>query len=283
MNGQARALLARPAVQPTRSVPWLAVSGGKGGVGKTLIAVNLALALRKLGHKTLLVDVDPGLGNVDVHLRLTSPFDLEHLAEGACEPWQAIVDGPGKLRVVLGRSGSTRLAHGDGTFLRSALDAIDTAARGHDVVVCDTGAGIGPSVIEVCRRARLTLAVTTPDPAALTDSYALAKVLRQQGLPVPHLVVNQVRSRTQASRLAERLGQATERFLASPLPHLATLRTDEGLARSVLEQRPFATWGEGEAADDLRALAVATARVMRLGEAGEATVAGVAPQPVALV
>lgn len=265
MNGQARALLVPHAPPPARTPPWIAVSGGKGGVGKTLVAVNLALGLQKLGHRTLLVDVDPGLANVDVHLRLAAPFDLEHLGDGACEPWEAVVDGPGRLRVVLGRSGSTRLAGGDAAFLRRALDGVALAARASDVVVCDTGAGIGPAVLEVCRRARLTLAVTTPDPAALTDTYALAKVLRQHDLPLPHLVVNQVRSAAQAQNLADRLGSAVERFLAMPLPHLGSLRTDAGLARSVLEQRPFAAFGAGAGADDLRALAVAAAGVLGLG------------------
>lgn len=264
MNGQARGLLERPVVLPRPPAPWVAVSGGKGGVGKTLIAVNLALGLRRLGHKTLLVDFDPGLGNIDVHLRLSAPFDLEHLADGACEPWQAVVDGPGRLRVVLGRSGSPRLSSGDVAFLQRALDAVAVAAHGCDVVVCDTGAGIGPAVLEVCRRARMTLGVTTPDPAAITDAYALGKVLRRHDLPLPYLVVNQAKSSAQASRIAERLGHATERFLASPLPHLASLRSDPGLAASVLHQRPFATQGEGEAADALRALAVATATMLGL-------------------
>lgn len=278
MNGQARALLEPRLVVPARTAPWVAVSGGKGGAGKTLIAVNLALGLRRLGYQTLLVDVDPGLGNVDVHLRLSAPFDLEHLAEGACEPWQAVVDGPGKLRVVLGRSGSPRLANGDPEFLRRALDGVELAARGYDVVVCDTGAGIGPAVLEVCRRARLTLAVTTPDPSAVTDTYALAKVLRQRHLPLPHLVVNQAKTSAQARTVAEKLGQAVERFLAGPLPHLASLRHDPALARSVLEQRPFASFGSGDSADDLRALAVATAQVMELTVArGQATASGSTP------
>ncbi|MEZ5967255.1 MAG: P-loop NTPase [Planctomycetota bacterium] len=265
MNGQARALLLPRPPRPERTPPWIAVSGGKGGVGKTLVAVNLALGLQKLGHRTLLVDADPGLANIDVHLRLSASHDLEDLADGTCEPWEAVVDGPAQLRVVLGRSGSTRLAGGDADVLRRALAGVATAARGCDVVVCDTGAGIGPAVLEVCRQARLTLAVTTPDPAAITDTYALGKVLRQHGLPVPHLVVNQVRSLAQARGIAERLGGAVERFLSVPLPHLGSLRHDPGMARSVVEQRPFAAFGTGAPIDDLRALAVAAAAVLGLG------------------
>jgi len=263
VNGQARALLEGVAAPVGRTAPWVAVSGGKGGVGKTLLAVNLALGLRRLGLSTLLVDFDPGLGNVDVHLRLAARHDLEDLADGTCAPHQAVVDGPGRLRVVLGRSGSPRLAH-DASFRRRALDAVGDAGREFDVVVCDTGAGIGPAVLDVCQRAHLTLAVTTPEPAAVTDAYALAKVLHKRGLPLPHLVVNQAANVAVALRTAERLGAAAERFLAAPWPHLGSLRRHASLARAVLTQRPLIGPDGGEPADELRTLAVATAGVLEL-------------------
>jgi MinD-like ATPase involved in chromosome partitioning or flagellar assembly len=254
VNGQARGLLAPP--PPPPAAPWIAVTGGKGGVGKTLVAVNLALTLTRLGHETLLVDLDPGLGNVDVHLRLAAPFDVEHLAEGACAPRDAVVDGPGRLRVLLGRSGSPRLAAGDRDYLGRALDGVARAARGADVVVCDTGAGIGPAVLDVVARARLALAVTTPDPAAVTDAYALCKVLLQRGVPLPRLVVNRAGSPAQARAVAERLGAVCQQFLRQPLLLLGSLAADPALERSVAEQRPAALRASGTLADSLRRLAV---------------------------
>ena len=262
MNGQARALLEKPVVLPPRPTPWLAVTGGKGGVGKTVVAVNLALHLVKLGHKTLLVDFDPGLGNVDVHLRLSAPFDLEHAAAGECEPWRAVVDAPGKLKVVLGRSGSTRLADGDLGFLRAALQVVATASRGYDVVVCDTGAGIGPAVLQVVEQARVALAVTTPDPAAATDTYALCKVLHQRGVALPHLVVNRTATRDHARVIGTRLSTVCERFLERSLPFLGAIEQAKELERSVLEQRPLALWGEGVANDQLRGLAASVASLV---------------------
>lgn len=261
MNGQARALLERPVVIPARETPWVAVTGGKGGVGKTVVAVNLALQLVKLGHKTLLVDFDPGLGNVDVHLRLSAPYDLEHAAAGECEPWRAVVDGPGRLKVVLGRSGSTRLCDGDAGFLQAALQTVATLGRGHDVVVCDTGAGIGPAVLEVVQRARLALAVTTPDPAAITDTYALCKVLHQRGTALPHLVVNRA-ERQDAEGIGRKLSAVCERFLSKPLPYLGKVRNTAEVERGVLEQRPLTLWSDGEGQSDLRELAASTASLL---------------------
>lgn len=240
--------------------PWVAVAGAKGGVGKTLLAVNLALQLARAGQRTLLVDFDPGCGNVDVHLRLSPRRTLEDVLAGRCPPAAALVDGPGGLRVLAGRSGSSRLAArlADDAARPGVLAAVGDAAAGLDVVVCDTGAGIGPAVLAVAGRAELVLGATTPEPSALTDTYALCKVLHRRGRPLPRLVVNRVRSRDEAMRTAGRLATVCARFLAAPCELLGWVRDDPELERSVFEQRPFALHGHGEALADLRALAAAT-------------------------
>ena len=127
------------------TTPWIAVAGAKGGVGKTTLAVNLAILLCRAGYRTLLVDFDPGCGNVAVQLRLSGPRDLEDAAAGACPMRDALVDGPGGIQVLLGRSGSTALAGNDQGLLDHALIATSELARDFDVVVCDTGAGIDAS------------------------------------------------------------------------------------------------------------------------------------------
>jgi flagellar biosynthesis protein FlhG len=253
LDGQARGL---HDLIPRPSTPWVAVAGGKGGVGKTLLAVNLALLLRRAGHRTLLVDFDPGLGNVDVHLRLSPLFTLEDLARGACTARQAIVDGPAGLRVLTGRSGSTQMTT-DPAFVAQVLAAVDAAAQDFDVVVCDTGAGIGPAVLGVACRADLVLAVATPDPAALTDTYALCKLLRHRSRPLPRLVQNRVRSRDEAMRSAGKLATVCRRFLDADLPLLGWVTDDPLLSLSVSEQRPFALHGLGHPLEDLRALTAA--------------------------
>jgi flagellar biosynthesis protein FlhG len=242
---------------PARA-PWVAVAGGKGGVGKTLIAVNLAVLMAKAGRRVLLVDLDPGLGNVDVHLRLAPRFTVEDAATGACEPRDAVVPGPAGIGVLAGRSGSPKLASGDAGFLARVLAAVQTAATGYDIVVCDTGAGIGPAVLAVCERADLVLAVTAPDPAAVTDTYALCKLVSARGRPMPRLVVNRVRSRDEAMRTAGKLATVCRKFLQTDCSLLGWLQSDVLLERSVAEQRPLALSGQGAAIEDLHALCAGT-------------------------
>jgi flagellar biosynthesis protein FlhG len=239
------------------TAPLVAIAGAKGGVGKTMLATNLALLLARAGHRTLLVDFDPGCGNVAVHLRLASRVDLDAVAAGEAPPAAAVTDGPAGLHVVLGRSGSTLLAGGDGAARTRALDALAVLAADHDVVVVDTGAGLGPATLQVCERADLVLGLTTPDAAALTDAYALAKVLHRRGRPLPQLVVNRVVSREQAMRTATKLGAVARQFLGAGSPLCGWIAQDPLVERSLAEQRPVALQGQGAALDDLRAIAAA--------------------------
>ena len=249
---QARGLLVpRPA---PRAAPWLAVTGGKGGVGKTLVAVNLACLAAAQGYRTLLVDLDPGLGNVDVQLRLTRRATLEDLTAGRCSPAEAVVAGPQGVHVLAGQSGARELAAGQAGYVAATLAAVARAARGFDLVVCDTGAGIGAAVIEPLRVARLALVVTTPDPTAVTDAYALCKVMLQEGIAPPGVVVNRARTRDAAFATAARLSAVSEKFLRTRLPWRGWVRADAGIEASVLEQKPFVACGAGPALDDLRAL-----------------------------
>ena len=252
-DGQAKGLVRTHA----KRTPWLAVAGAKGGVGKTTLAVNLAILLARAGHRTLLVDFDPGCGDVGVHLRLAGRRDLEDLAAGACAPRDAMVDGPGGIAVLLGRAGSPALGGADPALLERALRAVDEAAAEFDVVVCDTGAGIGPATIAVASRADLVLGISTPDAVALTDAYALCKVLHLRGARLPHLVVNRVRSRDEAMRTAAKLGAVVRKFLGAALPSCGWVAQDALVERAITEQRPVALAGGGSGLDDLRALCAA--------------------------
>src|SRR5204862_4069718 len=121
------------------------------------------------------------------------------------------------LQVLAGRSGSPLLASGDAVVLERAFACVRTAALATDVVVCDTGAGIGPATLGTAERADLVLAVTTPDPASVTDTYALCKVLHARGRPLPRLVVNRVRRRDEAMRTAGKLATVANKFLQAEL------------------------------------------------------------------
>ncbi|MBK8979749.1 MAG: AAA family ATPase [Planctomycetes bacterium] len=267
---QAHGLVAGRADVRAPRAPWAVVSGGKGGVGKTLIAVNAAVLLAASGRRTLLVDLDPGLGDVHVHLRMAPLRTLEDVLDGDCPVAAACTPVRPNLRVLTGRSGSDALARGDLGYLGAALDAVAVASDDCDVVVCDTGAGIGPAVIESCRRAQLTLAVTTPDPAAATDAYALLKVLDRKGIATPQLVVNRVRCREDAMRTTARLAEVSRRFLGHGIEAAGWLCDDPGIGRSIRAQRPFAETGAGPALEDLRALAAAVAARLPAPRRGDA-------------
>lgn len=244
--------LPRPA-----AAPWLAVAGAKGGVGKTTLAVNLALLLARAGHRTLLVDFDPGCGNVAVHLRLAARHDLDDVVDGVCSASSALVDGPAGVRVLAARSGSTAFAGGDRTRIDSALAAIAALAPSFDVVVCDTGAGLGPATLAIAGRADPVLAVTTPDAAALTDTYALCKVMHARGLLLPRLVVNRTDTREAALQTATRLATVARKFLDRDVTLCGWISADGQFAQSIADQRPVALLPASPANDELRGLCAA--------------------------
>ena len=241
----------------TRTAPWLAIAGAKGGVGKTMLATNLALLLSRAGYKTLLVDFDPGCGNVGVQLRIGATHDLEHVADGTCAPEQAIASGPGRLSVLLGRSGSTALSGASEAHIASLLRAVRTAANDFDVVVVDTGAGLSPSTLAVVEQADVTLGGTTPEVTALTDAYALCKVLHQRGRPLPRLVVNRVRNREEAMRTAQKLSTVTRKFLEVDSALCGWVAHDAMVEHSIRDQRPLALHGQGKGLEDLRSICAA--------------------------
>jgi flagellar biosynthesis protein FlhG len=182
---------------------------------------------------------------------------LEDLISGTCTVAQALQEGPHGLRILAGRSGSTLLAQADEQRLTQVIETIRRASTGFDVAICDTGAGIGPSVLAATAHADLVLAVTTPDPASVTDTYALCKVLTLRQCPLPGLVVNRSRNRDSAMSTTAKLSTVCEKFLRARPVLLGWLGDDRGVERSVLEQRPYAIHGTGEPLEDLRSLSAA--------------------------
>ncbi|MBI5434171.1 MAG: AAA family ATPase [Planctomycetes bacterium] len=258
--------------------PFLLVTGGKGGVGKTTVAVNLALELARTGKRPLLVDLDLGLANVDVLMRLAAPRTLEDALSGACRFEDCVVAAPHGLFVLPASSGVADLAALDPERrARLAAGLAELSAR-YDCVIGDSAAGIGADVLAFASRADCVLVVTTPEPAALTDAYGLIKALdelaRQHGgdVPTPELLINLCDGIDQAEFVGRKLRAVCERFLARS-PRLAGwLPRSRAVSESVSTQRPFVLGSQRSLESHcLRSLAD---RVWRLFHSADASLAG---------
>jgi flagellar biosynthesis protein FlhG len=236
----------READPPRTPCPFVLVTGGKGGVGKSTLAANLSVVLAQSGVETLLVDLDLGLANLDVLLDLERRADMEDLLAGARTLEDCVVRGPAGLSVLPASSGVYELAHAGEERRHALLSEIARAAAGYEIVVGDTAAGIGEDVLAFAAAADRVLLVTTPEPAALTDAYGVLKALdawsRAAGREVatPELVVNQAAGAEEARGVAARLRSAAERFLARSPQLIGWLPRSRTVQVAACERRPFA-------------------------------------------
>jgi flagellar biosynthesis protein FlhG len=224
---------------PARRARVLAVASGKGGVGKTNVAVNLGIALVRLGRRVILIDVDIGLANADVLLGVQPRFNLGSVLAGEVSAGDALVQCPGGLELLAGSSASSfsDLSEGERAFLSSSFRHLEAIA---DFIIIDTGAGISRNVIEFCRASEEVLVVTTPEPTAITDGYALIKAIaREKGHGRLRLVVNQALDRVEAGRVSERLRTVSRRFLGLEVDNLGYVLLDERVRSAVRRRRPF--------------------------------------------
>lgn len=230
----------------------IAFASGKGGVGKTCLAIGLAQALAESGARVALVDGDLGLANVDVQLGLNPARDLGDVLAGRCTAWAALLPHPGGFAVLPGRSGSAALAALDG----AGLLGFDATLRALplDWLVLDLGAGIGTAQRGLAAMADLLIVVATEEPTSLTDAYAVLKLHRRDA-PGRRagLLVNMA---AQPARVHAALDAACRGFLGQGLPLLGTVRRDPRVASAIRAQAPLLTRHPNTpAAEDLRRLA----------------------------
>jgi flagellar biosynthesis protein FlhG len=221
-----------------RPVQVLAVTGGKGGVGKTSVAVNLAAALTGAGRRVVLLDGDLGLANVDVFLGLTPRHTLAHVLRGERTLDEIVLAAPQGFHVVPGASGIAELANLDAHSHLALVQAFSALATRLDVLIVDTAAGIAHSVTQFSQAAQQVLVVVSDDPASLTDAYALLKVLsRQHGVSRFRVLVNMTRQVGAGVELFQRLERVTARFLDVVLDYVGEVPEDDCLRRAVRAQR----------------------------------------------
>ncbi|HWI51018.1 MAG TPA: MinD/ParA family protein [Symbiobacteriaceae bacterium] len=226
--------------RPARRARVLAVTSGKGGVGKTNISVNLSYALMALGQEVMVLDADLGLANVDVLLGTVPQKHLGHALSGADDILDVIYDGPGNLKLIAGGSGMGDLADLTEADLQRFIQSLRKLETRADFLVIDTGAGMGRSVRNFVLAADMVLVVTTPEPTAMTDAYALIKSVVQKNPAADiKLIVNQVESKAEAEEAAARLSTAMLRFLGASTEFLGAVPVDREVPRCVRNQLPF--------------------------------------------
>ncbi len=217
----------------------VAVTSGKGGVGKTHLACNLAVLAARAGRRVLVLDADLGLANADIVLGVAPHYHLGHLLEGSASLENILAEGPEGVRILAAATGVqelTRLDDAQKLRLVTALDAIEDR---FDLVLVDCGAGIGDNVLFFAGAAQEALLVVSPEPTSLTDAYATVKVLSQQaGVEHFSVVVNQVPTEAHGREVFGKLARVTERFLTARVGFLGHLPRDENLQRALMAQRP---------------------------------------------
>lgn len=230
--------LIRQQRRPRASV--IAITSGKGGVGKSNVAVNLSIKLASAGKNVVLLDADLGLANADVLCNIDLPFNLSHVIARKKELHEVMVTGPGGFKLIGGASGLARMADLTDFDRRRIVEALGAVEYSADNIIIDTGAGISPNVLSFTRAADQVLVVTTPEPTAITDAYAVIKVIsKDRADRHVSLLVNQVRSASEAKLVHERVAKVAKNFLGVNVLDAGHMVADDHVRRAVLRRVPF--------------------------------------------
>lgn len=220
-------------------VQVIAVTGGKGGTGKTSVSINLATAFAQSGRRVMLLDGDLGLANCDVLLGLTPRCTLEHVLRGERTLEEVIVETPAGVRVIPASSGVARMAALTSMEQAGLIQAFSALPNAPEVLVVDTAAGISDSVLQFCHSAQQVLVVLRDEPTSLTDTYALIKVLsRTHGVRHFRVLANMTRTAGQGQSVFQRLQRVTDRYLEVVLEYAGEIPEDMSMQRAIQSQRP---------------------------------------------
>jgi flagellar biosynthesis protein FlhG len=221
-----------------KPVKVIAIASGKGGVGKTNVAVNLAIALARRGRRALLLDADLGLANVDVLLGLKPVATIAEVLAGRLDLEDILIEGPAGLKIVPAASGVAELAALDTRRYAGLIGAFAALPLDLDALVVDTAAGIGPGVTGFCQAADEVVVVVCDEPGSITDAYALMKVMsRERGVRRFQVLCNNVQTAADGEALFRTLLRACDRFLDVALSFCGTVPADEALRLAVRRQQ----------------------------------------------
>ncbi len=221
-----------------RPVRVIAVTSGKGGVGKTNVSVNLGVALAEDGKQVMLLDADLGLANVDVMLGLHPEYDLSHVIRGQRTLEEVIVTGPCGLRIVPASSGTKAMAELSPMEHAGVIRAFSELSHDVDVLIIDTAAGISDSVVSFSRASQEVIVVVCDEPASITDAYALIKLLsREYGIERFRVLANMAHSAQEGRDLFAKIARVTERYLDVTLDFIGAVPFDDYLRKAIKRQK----------------------------------------------
>jgi flagellar biosynthesis protein FlhG len=217
------------------------ITSGKGGVGKTNVSVNMALAYARMGKKVVVMDADLGLANVNVMLNMIPKFNLYHVIRRQKTMKEIMVDTEYGISIVAGASGFSKIANLNDGERQYFVEELETLSQA-DIIIIDTSAGVSSNVLDFVAAADDTIIITTPEPTAITDAYGIIKIIATEinslnmGLK---LVVNRVKNAAEARKVADRMINITGQFLNLKVEYLGFIFDDSAVAHAVLRQRPF--------------------------------------------
>jgi flagellar biosynthesis protein FlhG len=221
-----------------RPVHVIAVTSGKGGVGKTNVSVNLAVAMAESGKQVMLLDADLGMANVDVMLGLHPHYNLTHVISGERTLEEVMVSGPSGLKIIPASSGVQRMAELSQQEHAGVIRAFSEIGHQLDTLIIDTAAGISDSVVSFTRASQEVLVVVCDEPASITDAYALIKLLsREYGMHRFRILANMTHSVQEARDLYSKILRVTDRFLDVALDYVGMVPYDDYLRKAVQKQR----------------------------------------------
>lgn len=229
-------------VDRLKNVYTVAITSGKGGVGKTSLAVNLALLMARSGRNVRLVDADFGLSNAEVLLGVKPRYTLDDVLRGLVDIRDAWTQVPGGVRLLSSGSGIEDMANLDGSTGVALVENVLASASDGDVIVIDTAPGINESVISLLTAADEVMIITSPEPTSITDAYAAMKVLISRSPDINMtLIANSCASPAQASAVADSLDSVCRRFLKRSFQRYEYLPADNAVSRAVRSQKPVVT------------------------------------------
>lgn len=255
---------------PRRSPQVIGVASGKGGVGKTTVAVNLAAALGQRGHRVLLLDADLGMANAQVALGVRTPWNISHLLAGEKTLHELLVQAAPGVQLVPGASGLRDMAALDNAQVASIIHAFDDLHESVDYLIVDVAAGISPSVLTFMAACQRRLVVLQDQPAAIADAYGLIKVMSQdQDLDEIYLVANAAQSDAHGQKLSNFINDVTMKFLGRTVKYLGAIGSDEMVQQAQRKYRSVVDFAPStRASADFRRMAQSLEKLTPIQEVG---------------